>query len=202
MIPARLHRCVPAAVPHRFDQHWLGWRALHPGWEHSTWQDPIDPALFPISSPAWSACRAGAALAGLVRLEAVLQHGGIFLDWDVRPAAPLDPLLACPGGMFAAWEDAEHVPDAVFGAEAGHPVVAELLAEAVALTLAGASIWECSVGLFTRRLPQAGVTLLEPASFFPVHYSAERAQPGASAAHQPEPGTFGVHEWAWSWRAS
>jgi mannosyltransferase OCH1-like enzyme len=200
VIPRVLHRCVPADVPPRFADHWCRWLGLHHGWEAHTWQDPIDPAAFPLTRSAWSSCRAGAQLAGLVRLEAVYRHGGIFLDWDVRPVAPLDPLLDSPGGMFAAWEDDEHVPDAVFGAEPQHPVVGELLQQAVARTLSGADIWTCSVGLFSERLPGSGVTLLPSSSFYPVHYSVERAQPGASASYvADEATTFGVHEWAWSW---
>lgn len=200
MIPRILHRCVPAEVPDRYEEFWRGWLDLHPSWVGLTWQDPIHPALFPLSSPAWPHVRAGAALAGLVRLEALASHGGIFLDWDVRPVRPLDDLLEVRGGMFAAWEDDEHVPDAVFGCVAGHPAVVELRDLAIAGTIAGDSVWEVSVGLFTASLPRReDVTLLPSASFYPVHYSEERAHPGASAAHVPGPDTYGVHEWAWSW---
>jgi hypothetical protein len=200
MIPRRLVRCIPAEVPPRWEQHWQRWRAYHPGWEHLTIQDPIAPEAYPVTSPVWDRCRAGAALAGLVRLEELHARGGIFLDWDVRPARSLEPLLDPPGGMFAAWEDPNHVPDAVFGCEPGHPAVAALMELACAATAAGASVWECSVGLFTELLPdRPDVTLMGPESFYPVHYSTERAHPGASALHEPGPDTYGVHEWAWSW---
>lgn len=201
MIPTVLHRCVPEVVPPRWEDHWTRWCGLHPGWGHITWRDRIDPTMFPRTAHVWDRCRAGAALAGLVRLEALADLGGVFLDWDVRPCAPLHPLLAVPGGMFAAWEDDDHVPDAVFGCEAHHPAVEILLAEAVARTAAGASVWECSVGLFTEVLPgRDDVTLLPRESFYPVHYGVERAHPGSSAIHEAGPATYGVHEWAWSWQ--
>lgn len=201
MIPPVLHRCVPTVVPERWETFWRGWCDLHPGWGQVTWRDPLLPADFPITSPAWPHARAGAALAGLVRLEALWRDGGMFLDWDVRPVRPLDPLRSVTGGMFAAWEDDQHVPDAVFGCTPGHPAVEALLHAAVAATIAGASVWECSVGLFTTMLPgRDDATLLPRESFYPVHYSEERARPGASAAHVPGPDTYGVHEWAWSWR--
>ena len=203
-IPTLLHRCIPEHVPPTFEDYWARWQGLHPGWGSISWQDPIDPDLFPVSSHAWPHVRAGAALAGLVRLEALATWGGIFLDWDVRPAKPLDDLLDAPGGLWAAWEDAEHVPDAVFGCEAGHPIVQEMLAEAVAMTVAGEGIWECSVGLFTRYLPLAErrglATLLPVESFYPVSYLIEREHPGACHAHEPGPNTYGVHEYAWSWK--
>jgi len=204
VIPRTLVRCVPEHVPTQHEDYWARWQGLHPGWGSITWQDPIDPDLFPISSHAWPHVRAGAALAGLVRLEALATWGGTYLDWDVRPARALDDLLGAPGGLWAAWEDAEHVPDAVFGCEAGHPIVVEMLHEAVAMTLAGEGIWETSVGLFTRYLPLAErrglATILPPESFYPVHYTTEREHPGASHAHVPGPNTYGVHEWAWSWQ--
>lgn len=199
MIPRILHRCVPEVVPDQYEAYWRAWCALHPTWDHMTHQDPLTPSLWPLTARAWPACHHGAQLAGLVRLEAIYRHGGIFLDWDVRPVGrSLEILLDVDGGAFVGWEDAEHIPDAVFGAEPGHPGVRECLDAAVEITLAGGGPWAAAVGVFTdvwTRRPD--VTRLPPEAFFPVHYTD---RPG-SRSFQPEAGdgVLGVHEWAWSW---
>ena len=84
MIPRILHRTVPAETAAEAEQFWAKAVALHPGWEHHTWRDPLDPAEFPITSPHWWRCMTGAQLAGLVRLEVLWNHGGIYIDSDVE----------------------------------------------------------------------------------------------------------------------
>ena len=42
----------------------------------------------------------------------------MYVDQDVEPLRPLDPLLYVP--MFAAWEDANSVPNAVWGSVPEH----------------------------------------------------------------------------------
>lgn len=202
MIPRRLIRSVPELVDPEQERLWKIACDLHPGWEQVTYRDPIDPTGFPITSPWWHLCKSGAQLAGLVRLEALAYPGGIWLDSDVELFRPLDDLVE--HRMFAAYEDANIVPDAVLGAEPGHPAVRACLDEALkrirsdsADWVTGNGAWSCGPGVMTSLLPgRDDVTLLGSESFYPYHYT-EKERAGEDWAANPA--TFGAHRWAGSW---
>jgi mannosyltransferase OCH1-like enzyme len=166
-IPTTLHRVVPADTPQQAEDWWSEWGRLHPGWRLLTWRDPIDPNDFPISSPHWPA-EPGARLADLVRLEALLTHGGIYVDMDMQPFRPLDPLLDLQA--FAAWEDTRTVPNAILGARPGHPAIRECLA--LCIQRQRGNVWDAGPGVTTQVLQnRADVLLLPPHMFYAVHYN-------------------------------
>lgn len=202
MIPRRLIRSVPEHANEEQERLWRIACDLHPGWEQVTYRDPIDPTGFPITAGAWHLCGSGAQLAGLVRLEALWSPGGIWIDSDVELFRPLDPLLDCRA--FAAWEDANTVPDAVLGAEAGHPAIRACIEEALRRISTpstdwrtGHGAWSTGPGVMTSLLPgRDDVTLLGSESFYPYHYT-EKERAGEDWAANPA--TFGAHRWAGSW---
>lgn len=202
MIPKRLIRTVPETTTDQVEEWWETACKLHPDWDHVTYRDPIDPALFPATSRDWHRCTSGAQLAGLIRLEA-LKAGGVYIDSDVEIYGPLDALLGCKA--FAAWEDAETVPDAVLGAEKGHPVIAECIAEAIRRLRSqspdwrtGSGAWATGPGVLTALLPyRDDVLLLPPGSFYPFHWT-ERDRAGEDHK-KAQPWSFGAHHWAASW---
>jgi mannosyltransferase OCH1-like enzyme len=206
MIPARLIRTVPAEPNETQQRLWSEACAMHPGWDHLDLRDPLDPLDFPATSPHWDACHNGAQRAGLIRLEALLRFGGIYLDSDVAVVRPLDELLTLPA--FAAWEDRTIVPDAVLGAPAGHPAIVAALDLAVA-RLHGRGLtwrddrgaWSTGPGVTTAILPtRHDVIVLPPDSFYPVHYAPRETLDARLEAFDPPPWCYGVHLWAWSWR--
>lgn len=194
MIPKRIVRTVPETTTTEVETFWHDAEALHPDWDLRTYRDPLDPDDFPLTSPHWQRCAKPAQYAGLVRLEAIYQHGGIYIDSDLEPFRPFDPLL--PLGCFATWEDAQTVPDFVFGAEAGHPAIGCLIDAALDCLEQGP--WASGPGVFTRLLPgRSDVLLLPPGSFAPYHYSQrELRYENHRDAH---PYAFGAHHWAGSW---
>ena len=204
MISRRLIRSVPEHTSDQVEQWWTEACAMHPGWEHVTYRDPIDPDLFPITPPHWHRCTSGAQLAGLVRLEALAQGGGVWLDSDVELYRPLTPLLGV--AAFAGWEDHEVVPDAVLGATAGHPAIAACLGLAIERLLSGSTDWRTGPGAWgtgpgvtTTILPgRDDVLLLPPGSFYPVHYSQKKRADWA-AVRKETPWAFGAHHWDASW---
>lgn len=201
MIPPRLIRSVPAETTDQVEAWWRAAQDLHPGWEHRTYRDPIDPSYFPITAPVWSLCKSGAQLAGLIRLEALVATGGIWLDSDVQLYKPLTPLLHC--SAFAGYEDPGVIPDAVLGATRQHPAIVACLTLAIARIRSnsddwrtGNGAWSTGPGVTTLVLPTFDdVLLLPPASFYPVHYSEKTNL----VDHTPAPWEFGVHHWAASW---
>lgn len=204
MIPRRLIRTVPAGTPAEVESFWAKACDLHPGWEHVTLRDPIDPAGFPVTAPHWDRCTSGAQFAGLIRLEALWHGGGIYIDADIDPFRPLDPLLGCQ--MFACWEDENTVPDAVLGAIPRHPAVGACLELAIERLCSdsddwrtGNGAWATGPGVTTTVLPgRRDVLLLPPGSFFPVHYS-QKAIVDWDGVETDHPWAFAAHRWHASW---
>jgi hypothetical protein len=194
-IPRILHRVVPEQPNAVADGWWARFEELHPDWTLMTHRDPLDPAAWPLTSGAWASCSSGAQLADLVRLEALLRWGGIYMDQDMEPVRPLDPLLEL--GCFAAWEDERSVPNAVMGAAPDHPAVRACLE--LALSRVPGETWAAGPGVLTELLPgRRDVLLLPPGSFYPVHY----ADPGRDMKFKylvPDPWTFAVHHYWGSW---
>jgi hypothetical protein len=146
---------------------WARFAELHPTWRLMTHRDPLDPADWPLTAPHWSKVTSGAQLADLVRLEALLRWGGVYVDQDVEPFRPLDPLLGAE--VVAAWEDEHVIPNAVLGARPDHPAIRECLARCIGLLHKGT--WEAGPGVTTRVLGKRDdVLLLPPGSFYPVYY--------------------------------
>lgn len=201
MIPTRLVRCVPKHTTDEVERFWDGAQELHKGWEMTTLRDPIDPEFFPITAPHWDRCSSGAQLAGLVRLENLWHHGGIYLDSDVECYRPLTPLLGVKA--FAAWEDANVVPDAVIGAERHHPAIKDCLDLAIKRINStdeswqtGRGAWSTGPGVTTAVFPDRGdVLLLPPGAFYNVHYSEKNLL----VEHKPNPWEFVSHKWHASW---
>lgn len=205
MIPHILVRTVPSVSPAHAEELWDKARTLHPDWRHITYRDPLDTALFPLTAPSWPLCRSGAQLAGLVRLEALWTHGGIYLDSDLEVFRPLDPLLSCSG--FGLWEDETVVPDFVLGARSRHPAIGECLALALERLRStstdwrtGPGSWSTGPGVTTTVLPgRNDFLLLPPHSFAPYHYSEPHR---AGESFEAVPYVFGAHRWAHSWAGS
>jgi mannosyltransferase OCH1-like enzyme len=203
MIPPRLVRTVPEVTTAEVERFWDEAQQLHPDWECVTHRDPIDPAHFPRTAPHWPYCKSGAQLAGLVRLETLWLHGGIYIDSDIELFRPLDPLLTL--ACFAAWEDENTVPDAVMGATRHHPAILACLVLAIRRLhglstdwSTGNGAWSTGPGVTTTILPFAdGVTLLGPESFFGVHYSEKQNLGEFDPGQHPD--AYGLHHWHASW---
>lgn len=193
-IPRILHRVVPEAPNLQADAWWAAFEALHPDWQLMTHRDPLDPADWPLTRDHWAKAANGAQFADLIRLEALIRWGGVYVDQDVEPLRPLDPLL--PLGAFAAWEDPRSVPNAVMGAVPDHPAIRECLA--TMLERLPGDTWKAGPGVLTDVLPgRSDVLLLPPGSFYPYHYR-EKDRAGEDFA-KTQPWAFVVHHWWGSW---
>lgn len=195
-IPRILHRTVPAEINPQVEQWWDAFGELHPGWELKTHRDPMESEDWPELGDLWTSCANGAQRAGLIRLEALWRWGGVYVDSDVEPLRSLEPLLHLPG--FAAWEDRNVVPDAVLGAEQGHPAVKEMMRLARSSVEAGQSAWDSGPGVTTAVLPGRNDWLtLPPGAFYPYHYKSKQLRNNDHLNEQPW--CYAVHHWAGSW---
>jgi len=197
-IPRILHRVVPERLNADAERWWLQWGKLHPDWELMTHRDPLVPEEWPATAAYWQFAQNGAELADMVRLEALLRWGGVYVDQDVEPYRPLDSLL--PLSAFAAWEDERVVPNAVMGAVPSHPAIQACLE--LLLDRLDEPTWERGPGVTTRVLVgRDDVLLLPPGSFYAVHYrDPDRKRlmrdPGL---RQRNPWAFGLHHYFGSW---
>jgi hypothetical protein len=197
-IPRIFHRVVPEHTSPEVEAWWQQFQALHPNWRFMTHRDPLDPAEWPETRRAWRYCKSGASLADLVRLEALWRWGGIYVDSDVVPWQSFESLL--PLYAFAAWEDANTVPNAVMGARRAHPAIQ--LCIALACREVRRSTWAGGPGVTTKVLVgRPDVLLLPPGAFYPVHYrDPERAAKMDSPdTRRGNPWAFGLHRYAGSW---
>lgn len=195
MIQRRLIRVVPAKVSAESEDWWRAAIALHPDWEHITLRDPIDPSGFPRTSQYWDECESGAQLADLVRAEELYWRGGCYIDSDVEVYRPFDPLLRNLG--FAAWEDDQHIPNAVMGFTPHHPALDRVLELAVDRRTQGT--WHAGVGVTTEVFKdRLDMLLLPPGSFYPVHYRIKNAVDHGQV-QELNPWAFCNHRWRHSW---
>lgn len=198
-IPRIFHRVIPEKLNATAERYWRLLGELHPGWQMKTWRDPLDPELFPETSPSWSKVDSGASLSDLVRLEALLRFGGVFVDWDCRPLRSFEPLLALDA--FAGYEDERIVPNAVLGAKPYHPAIRETLDRALAAVSAGRGTWPAGPGATTAALRnRPDVLLLPPEAFYPIDYrDPDRDAKMAAFDLERHPSSFVLHEYWGSW---
>lgn len=196
-IPRILFRTVPPETTEEVEAWWAEFARFHPGWLLVTYRDPLDPAQWPETGALWARCANGAQKAGLIRLEALVRHGGIYVDSDVEPFRPFEPLRWAPA--FAGWEDANVVPDAVLGSAPGHPAFRACLAEAVELVAGGSrDAWQTGPGVTTKLLPgRDDVLLLAPGAFYPMHYLDRSSRELVQDARAPW--MFAMHHYTHSW---
>lgn len=204
MIPTTLIRVVPEHTSDQVEQWWKTARNIHSDWDLITHRDPLDPADWPLTRDVWDRCKSGAQLAGLIRLEALLRTGGVYIDSDVELYRRLDPLRSC--SAFGLWEDDDTVPDFVLGAEPAHPAIVQCLELALERIRSdvtewriGNGAWGTGPGVTTTILPgRSDVLLLPPQSFAPWHYLV----PNDAGDYSHQPYTFGAHHWAHSWEGN
>lgn len=192
-IPRIFHRSVPEQTSDQVEHWWTHLQQLHPGWEFRTHREPLDPTDWPLAGDLWDRCQNGAQKAGLIRLEALVTHGGVYVDSDVEPSTTFEPLLHVPA--FAGWEDETTVPDAVLGAEPAHPAFVLALEKARAVIQGGGDAWHSGPGVTTEVLPgRHDVLVLPPGAFYPHHYLQKNA-----TTKNAGPWVVCRHHWHGSW---
>ncbi len=118
----------PQPIPFQH-QHWIeGWLRLHPAWQHRIWTDVNRPTF--TNETQFLAADNFSLKADVARYEFIYLHGGIYLDTDYECLQSLEPLLEGVEAFIASEEpdSLKKLNAAIFGATAGHPWLAELIA--------------------------------------------------------------------------
>jgi len=141
-----------------------------------------------------------AFVADYMRLRALYNEGGIYLDTDVEAVKPFDELLG--KSFFLGRESPTSVGVGVIGTTKGHPflklVMDKLDAEAMSGRISFQPLPELVCGLLESREIR-DITILPEECFYPYNpYSSEiiRRKPLLSNMSDK---TFCVHHWEGSW---
>ena len=129
MIPHRLIRTVPKDTSADVERWWNQACELHPDWEHVTIREPVDRDQFPLTGHLFKTCETGAQKADLIRAEQLWWGGGVYIDSDYVAFRAFDILTALDG--FAAYEDEQHIPNAVMGFKQNHPALERVIQLAI-----------------------------------------------------------------------
>jgi mannosyltransferase OCH1-like enzyme len=127
------------AIPRVFHQIWVGpdplpeefaayqqtWTEHNPAWELRFWHDGNLPEGFR-RPEVYDTSRTPWERADILRLEVVLQFGGVHVDADFECLRPIEPLLEGVE-LFIGYRKPGRVNGALFGAVAGHPILVEAL---------------------------------------------------------------------------
>jgi hypothetical protein len=216
MIPRTLHYVwVGGPVPPQVTRFADSWRRHNPDYDIVHWgEHNIDPTLGDGFVERALRERKWAKVADAVRLWAVREHGGIYLDTDVEVVKPLDSLLGdrCFFGFQVEHDNPDWVCNAAFGAEPGHWFIARAL-DSVLRTPAGPFGLERPTQfgpkLITRLLREEGldryadggvmvkdIAVLPTDVFYPFSWE-EEFSPACIT-----PRTLAVHFWEKNWKAS
>ncbi|MCX7429520.1 MAG: glycosyltransferase [Planctomycetia bacterium] len=208
MIPKTIHYCAfgPAMRTAMVSRCLESWRRHLPDYAVKEWNESNSPVDLPYCRAAMAAGR-WSRLSNWVRLHALHEEGGIYLDTDVEIIRHLDPLLAhsCFLAFQQVEEDEDWVNNAVLGAEAGHPFLARCLQETISTFETEGQLVRSPV-MTTRVLRQMGliryglqrcedVTLLPQESFYPYPWYSSFTPDCVTAD------TYCIHHWAASWHS-
>jgi hypothetical protein len=128
LIPRRFHWIWFGPEP-LSDEHALwreGWLRHHPGWEGKLWTEKNLPEL--VNKDQFHKARSFAQKADIARYEIIHREGGIYVDTDMECLTNLESVLAGLSA-FAAWDEPREIGTAIFGATAGHPWLASVIAQ-------------------------------------------------------------------------
>ena len=117
MIPKVIHYCWLSGdpIPEKLQRCMDSWKKFLPDYEFVLW----DLERFDIKTSQWVKeafeARKYAFAADYIRLYAVYNYGGVYMDMDVEVVRPFDDLLASP--YILGLESEKGVEAGVFGAE-------------------------------------------------------------------------------------
>lgn len=127
MIPKIIHYCWFGGKPKpdTVVKYMESWKEFLIDYEFVEWnEDNFDLDLYPYVRQAYETGKF-AFVTDVVRLYALLEFGGIYMDTDIEVLRPLDDLLVNKG--FSGFEDDVHITTGIMAAEKGNLWVKEQL---------------------------------------------------------------------------
>lgn len=127
MIPKIIHYCWfgRGEMPKLVQRCVKSWKKYCPDWEIVLWNEDS----FDVNSTLWTKqayeAKKYAFVADYVRLKAMYEMGGVYLDSDVELLGPIDEFLKHEA--FSGFENPRSVPTGIMASEAGQRVIGRWL---------------------------------------------------------------------------
>lgn len=214
MIPKIIHYCWfgEEAIPVEQVAYIQDWKNRHSDWQFIFWNEKNAPMQVPYLKNA-KELRKWANMSNYVRLHAVKEYGGIYLDTDIKLVQDLTPLLddECFFGFeeFNEQENTFGINNAIFGARKEHDFITtchnELLVTFDGSEEADLSSPRLITDLLIRfkGLSEYKEQLLSDIKLYPVEYFYPIHYSEAYKLNEFEkyifPQTIAVHVWARTW---
>jgi len=113
MIPKILHSCWfgKGSKPELVERCIASWHTYMPNWEYMEWsEDNFDIPSAPLYVRQAYEAKKYAFVSDYVRLWALEQYGGLYMDVDFEVYTSFEPLLDCPEGAFVGREGSKRQP--------------------------------------------------------------------------------------------
>ena len=171
-------------------------------WDDSTLPDDVSYLTRARKEENW------ANLSNCMRLFALHDYGGVYMDTDVELLKPLDPMLEgeCFLGRQVAEPSDELLNNAIFGAVPEHPFVLELIGELLASFDGTEKANLSSPRLVSSALQRRGYTpgkdeveCFEGITIYPRRYFYPYSWEEEYSPEVLSPDTVGVHHWMKRW---
>jgi mannosyltransferase OCH1-like enzyme len=212
VIPKILHYVwVGSALPDKQRAFIETWRRHNPDFKIVAWNEGSIDFSVPAIANAYRR-RRWTTVADIVRLSAVLQHGGIYLDTDMEARKSFAPLLKdrCFFGFQAEWHPTDWVNNAVFGAAPDHWFIRRAYERIIAIRSVPLGLdrpTKYGPKLITKLLREEGLSTYSPEGVrvngifihpTPAFYPIPWDQPANSGNIGRE--SYAVHLWERSWQ--
>lgn len=128
MIPKTIHYCWFGRnpLPKLAKKCIRSWKRYCRGYEIIEWnEDNFDISAAPLYVRQAYEAKKWAFVTDYVRLYAMVNYGGIYMDTDVEVVKPLDQFLSHQA--FSGFEDATNIPTGIMACEKGFPLFDQLL---------------------------------------------------------------------------
>ena len=210
MIPKIIHYCWFGGkdIPKKDSAVMDEWAKMHPDFRIKIWNESNSPIDISYMKNA-AALSNWANMSNYVRLHALHEYGGIYMDTDFQYVKNLDPLLS--EKCFAGIENQGslfYVNNAFFGAEKKHPFIRELLDEIIKFFSGSELANLSSPHLITNLLREKGllenkyqkiadVTLFPYDYFYPLPYDMKKDV--VNIEKYMTKNSYAVHLWHGTW---
>ena len=207
MIPRRIHYCWfgEGARNPLIMKCMESWKRMMTGYEIKEWNESNSPLDVPYVRDAYQR-KLWSKVSNYVRLSALYQEGGIYLDTDVEVLRSFDPLLGhrCFLGFQQEREHSDWVNNAVIGSVAGHQFV-EMCMEATLETYAAEKTFHrapvITTGVLRRMgLKKYGRQSVEGVELYPLEYFYPYPWWGSYRPGCVREVTYCLHHWDISWK--
>jgi hypothetical protein len=214
VIPKIIHYCWfgEEEIPAEHIGYIEDWKKKHPDWQFIFWNEDNAPLQIPYLKNA-KELRKWANMSNYVRLYSIKEHGGIYLDTDIKLVKDLTGLLDndCFYGFeeFNEQDNTFGVNNAIFGAKKDHGFITschdELLAKFDGSEEADLSSPRLTTELLIslKGLSEYKEQLLDDIKLYPVEYFYPIHYSEAYKLNEFEkyifPQTIAIHVWARTW---